>query len=470
MDPTMLSPQQPTPITQDASGNMPETGSGMKGMILRLAIGAIVLILIIVLAILFIPRFFAGKQGPVTLTYWGLWEDSTVMSQVIADFNRTHPTIHVNYEKRDIKGEGQYIDRLTTRINNGNGPDIFRFHNSWPLELVGTGNLLPLPNDVVKSLGLDTDYYSVVKSDLQKNGAFYGVPLQIDTLALFVNKDLLKAGDIANAPTSWDTLADVAASLTVPDETGKIKTSGVALGGYENIAHASDVISLLLVQNRADIYHISGKSKQNAIDALAGYYIPFGKGDSSGKGKTWDTDMENSKLAFADGSLAMYFGYSWDILDIKAKNPSLNFEIVPVPHLAADRAETIASYWVEGVSAKTKHPKEAFEFLKYLGSKDTLQKMYTLESKSRLFGELYPRKDMKASLASNPLLKPFLDQADNAVSTPFSSDTYDAAMNTALNTYLGNAINAMLNNTSPDSAIDTLGSGETEVLSKYGVK
>lgn len=467
MDPNTLSPQQPTPILPDQE--QPQSGSPL-GKILRIGIGLVVVLVVIVLVAIFVlPRLFPAKKGPVELTYWGLWEDPNIMNEIIADFKRTHPLITVKYEKRDIKGEGQYIDRLTTRILGGNGPDIFRFHNSWPDQLLINGLLAPFPTDVVTSLGLDKDYYSVVTKDLQRGGAFYGVPLHIDTLALFINKDLFKAGDIAAAPTSWDSLADVANSLTVVDETGKIKTSGVALGSYSNIAHASDIISLLLVQNRAELKKLGGKTKQNTIDAIGGYYVPFAKGDASGKGKTWDNTLDNSKLAFTKGNLAMYFGYSWDILQIKAGNPSLNFEVHPVPHLPPDRDETIASYWVEGVSSKTKHPKEAFEFLKFLGSRDTLQKLYALEAKSRTFGELYPRKDMKSLLSSNPLLSPFLEQAEKAASTPFSSDTYDASLNTALNLYLENAINSMLNNTSADTAIDTLGTATTETFSKYHI-
>ncbi len=466
MDPNPLSPQQPVPVSQVQ--NMPQSG-GVMGKLLRVGIGLFVVLVVIVLVAIFIlPRIFPSKKGPVELTYWGLWEDPAVMNEIIADFKRTHPLITVKYEMRDIKGEGQYIDRLTTRINGGNGPDIFRFHNSWPDEL--RGFMLPLPSDVVSSLGLDKDYYNVVTKDLQRNGAFYGVPIHIDTLALFINKDLFKAGDVSAAPTSWDDLANVASSLTVVDEEGKIKTSGVALGTYSNIAHASDIISLLLVQNRADMKSLAGVKKQNTIDAIGGYYLPFAKGDSSGKGKTWDASLDNSKLAFTKGNLAMYFGYSWDILQIKNANPNLNFEVHPVPRLSDDRQETIASYWAEGVSARTKHPKEAFEFLKFLGSKDTMQKMYALEAKSRTFGELYPRRDMKSLLASNALLSPFLDQADKAVSTPFSSDTYDASLNTALNYYLENAINSMLNNTSPDTAIDALGAGVSQTLSKFGIK
>lgn len=458
-------PQQPAALTPDM---MPEdSGSSLKKKILSIIIGLIVVGGVIALVFMFIvPRFFPSKPGAAELTYWGLWEDPAVMNEIIADFNREYPQIKVKYERQDIRGLGKYIDRLTTRIQNGTGPDIYRYHSSWPIEL--KGYLLPLPATTVNALQLDSQYYNVVKKDIKINGAYYGVPLQIDTLALFINDDLFKAADIKAAPTTWNELTDMAATLTVPDEQGNIKTAGVALGTFDNIVHASDIISLLFVQNRADLYNLAGPTKQNAIDALGVYYTYFAKGDEEGRGKTWDANLENSKVAFANGSLAMYFGYSWDVLDISGRNPELNYSVHPVPQLPPDRKETIASYWVEGVSSKTKHSKEAFLFLQFLGKRETLEKLYALESKQRMFGELYPRRDMKSLLSKNPLIAPFLNQADDAVSTPFSSDTYDDAMNAALNTYLGNAVNSILNNSSsPESAIDTLGAGETQVLDKY---
>ncbi len=467
MNPNNPVPTQPTPISQTVPYE--ESGSGIKKKIFLALIALLVLGGLTTLVFLFIiPRFFGGSSGKGELVYWGLWEDTKVMNQIIADFNREYPDIKVRYEKQDITKLNDYVERLTTRIDQGNGPDIYRYHNSWPIQL--KGYLAPLPANVVSSLELNTQYYDVIKDDISENGAFYGVPLQIDTLALFINDELFEAADIASPPITWIELTDMAGKLTVQDELGNIKTAGVALGTYDNINHASDIISLLLIQNRANIYDLSGPTKQNAIEALGPkFYSAFAIDNTEGGNKTWDRSFEDSKAAFTKGNLGMFFGYSWDIFEIKEKNPDLQFTIVPVPQLTEERSETIASYWVEGVSPKSKHQKEAFLFLSYLGKKETLEKLYKLESQQRLFGELYPRRDMKSLLSSNPLVKTFLDQADNAVSTPFSSETYDGAMNAALNTYMGNAVNSILEGGSAESAVDTLGAGETQVLSKYGV-
>lgn len=420
-----------------------------------------VVVFIVVAVIFFVTRANGGgSDKEVTLTYWGVWEDQSVMGPIIDDFQREHPNIKVQYQKQNIDDLNDYTLRLITRINEGKGPDIYRYHSSWIPQLKPV--LLPFPQEVVESTELDTDYYDVVKADLKVNGAYYGVPLSIDTLALFVNTQLLSNVGV-KPPTTWEDLISSAKKLTVIED-GKIITSGVALGTYDNIAHAPDIVSLLFKQNRADIENLAGPTITNSEDALT-FYTAF----ANGQDRVWDPTLDNSKLAFIKGNLAMYFGYSWDIFEIKGQNPNLPFEVVKVPKLSG-RDETTASYWVEGVSSKTKYSKESFLFLEYLSQPATLQKIYSLQAKTRLFGILYPRKSMAGLLSSNKLIYPFLEQANKASSSPFASDTFDGkdGINTRVNVYLQKAVGSINDGGSVSSAVETLGQGVTQVLSQYG--
>ena len=200
-------------------------------------------------------------------------------------------------------------------------------------------------------------------------------------------------------------------------------------------------------------------SKSAAAQALE-FYVSFAEGEDG----TWDSSMDPTLTAFAKGNLAMYFGFSWDIFTIKAMNPDLEFATHPVPNLPNKRL-AIASYWAEGVSAKSQHQKEAMQFMQYLAKKETLQKFYTEASKQRLFGEPYPRSDLAKSLSSNPLVAPFVQQGPYAVSSYFSGDTFDDGINAQMNGYLGNAVRG---NNSSDSSIETLSKGVDQVLTQYG--
>ncbi len=425
------------------------------GNIVKILAGIAVLAVLLFLIFKVVPGFFNKSSSQVTLTYWGLWQDSSVMQGIIGDFERENPNIKIDYSRQDVK---QYREKLATRLQNNTGPDIFAIHNTW-LPMFSS-SLLPMSSDVITQEVFSKNFYPVVQKDLARNGAIYAIPLGIDTLSMYVNTQLFQAAGVS-VPTNWQDFISVSRQLTVKDETGKIQTSGAALGTFDNIAHAPDIISLLLVQNGAKLDDLSSTLKQ-ASDALS-FYTSFAAGEAS----VWDATLEPSMISFAKGSLAMYFGYSWDFFSIKAANPNLQFDIVPVPALVGQK-QTIASYWAYGVSAKSSHQKEAFIFMKYLAQKETEQKLYAQESKTRLFGQPYANVDLAQSLKDSPVVFPFIAQAPDAVSSFFASDTYDNALNSQMNTYLGNAIRSILNDTSPATAAETLSQGVSQVLSQYG--
>lgn len=456
-------PQVPKPLESPVSAGSfspplppppPQSSFLSLGNILKVVIGIVVVVLIFLLVFKFLPMFGKNKNG-VTLTYFGLWEDSPTMQSVISGFEKENPNIKVEYQKQDIK---QYREKLTTRVQNGSGPDIFRFHNSWYPMLKTI--LLPMPSSVITKQEITSNFYPVVQKDLVKNGAIYGVPLEIDTLSLYVNTEMFKAAGIS-PPTNWQDFIAASRQLTVQDESGKIKTAGAAIGTFDNVNHAPDILSLLFVQNGANMENLNLTPKQ-ASDAL-NFYTSFAQGN----GNVWDNTLDPSILMFAGGNLGMYFGYSWDYFVIRAANPNLSFDIVPVPTLPGQN-QTIASYWVEGVSSKSRHQKEALLFMKYLAKKETEQKLFSEESKTRLFGEPYARVDLASSLQSNAAVYPFVSQGKNAVSSFFVDNTYDNGLNSQMNVYLGNAVRSVLNGTSADSAVDILSKGVTQVLSQYG--
>jgi ABC-type glycerol-3-phosphate transport system substrate-binding protein len=266
-----------------------ESGGGsILKKIIFIILGIVLLILVIVGGI-FLATKLKGSSAPkdVTLKYWGLWDDATVMQPIIADFERTHPHTKIQYEKQDIKGLGQYVDRLATRINNGTGPDIVRFHSSWTQQL--KNYLRPFPQSLVTDTKIESDYYKTVQRDMKLNGAFYGIPLGIDTLAMYVNTSALQSKGLP-IPQDWnDIYVKYASELVVKDQNGKIVTPSISLGTYDNISHAPDIVALLLLQNGADLKDLSGPSKESAYDALK-FYTAFASGEKS----VWDATLDNS--------------------------------------------------------------------------------------------------------------------------------------------------------------------------------
>jgi multiple sugar transport system substrate-binding protein len=425
----------------------------------KIIIGVVLIVLVVFFIFLFLPKGASNKK--VTLVWWGLWEDQRVMHPIISDFQKQNPNITIKYTKQDPK---QYREKLVTRIKNGTGPDIYRFHNTWVPML--SEFLQPLPTDVISPNEFKKTFYPVMQGDLTLNGGIYGIPVGADTLALFINTELFEAAGL-EPPTTWEDFVKIAPKLTVKDDEGKIRTAGAALGTYGNITHAPDILSLLFIQQGVDMKNFPTTDIKKKTDVLD-FYTAFAKGEE----RVWDSTLDESVLSFARGNLAMYIGFSWDIFRIQSINNNLTFKTYPVPQLVG-KTNSYASYWVEGVSSESKNQKEALMFMQYLTKKETAQKLYSEASKVRAFGEPHARMDLKDTLKDNELVYPFVAQLPSASSSIFAGNTNDGTggINTLANIYLGNAINSIIDdNGSTQTAIETLDKGVDQVYEKYGIR
>ena len=443
------------------SGPPPPPGRGFPGgFVVKIIIGLVVIgvlaFLIFGVAVPFFSRE-TGTEEEASLTYWGLWENENTMNVIIDEFEKNHPNITVQYIKQDPV---KYTEKLKAQLGTETGPDIFRFHNTWvPLF---KSDLLPLPQEVISAENFKDAYYPVIVDDLASEGPIYGIPLGIDTLALFINPEITRDFDV---PKDWDEFSNVASSVTVINGAGEIETAGAALGTLENVNHAPDILSMMMVQGGADLYgEVDSARSQQAMASALEFYRSFARGQA----RVWDSSLEPSIEAFAKEKLAMYFGYSWDIFQIRSLNPELQFEVHPVPGLAGGESISVASYWVEGVSAKTPHQDAALKFMNFLSKKETLLKLYEAQAKTREFGELYPMTSLQELLAENTLVYPFVSQAENAQSTYFVSDTHDTTINRQMNGYLTGAIKTIIDeNTSAETAVETLTNGITTIRQQY---
>lgn len=391
----------------------------------------------------------------VTLTYWGLFEPPAVFDQVIADFVKENPKLKITYQQQDLKF---YRERLQAALAKGEGPDIFRFHQSWMPMFKNYLSLIP--STVYTPAGFEETFYPSAKQTLLAQGHYAGIPLMYEGLALFYNEDLFRSAGVT-PPRTWDELRQAASRLTVRDTQGKIRTAGAALGETGNIDHWSDILALMLVQNGADL---SNPASSLAADALA-YYSLFSRTD-----RVWDETLPSSTYAFASGMLAMYFGPSWRIFDIKSLNPQLNFKVVSVPQLpGADIGWS--TYWVEGVSKNSPSQESAWKFLQYLSTREVLEKLYQAESALRGFGEIYSRADMADLLQAHPYAGAYLTDAPKAVSGYLCSNTSDGdtGINSQMIKYYADAVNAVNKGADPISALQTTAQGVAQVLRQYGL-
>lgn len=347
---------------------------------------------------------------PIVLTFWQTFDDSDAFSEIISKYQAIHPNITIEYKKFRYE---EYENELLNAWAEDRGPDIFAIQNTW-LKKYQT-KLSPMPDEITMSYMVETgtikkevvpqlkttksltirdlknNFADVVSSDvILEDGKIYGLPLSIDTLVMFYNRDLLNSAGITSAPSYWNKeFQQTIKKLTKQDPKKGLVQSGIALGTSKNINRASDILSVLMMQNGAIMtsgeqvtFHSVPTSMSNnynpGLEALR-FYTDFANPNK--EVYCWNDEQPNALEAFTSGSLAMFFGYSFNIEQIRAQAPKLNFGIARLPQIEGNSLEiNFANYWVDTVSKKSKYPNESWDFIQFL-TKEENAKIYLAKTK-----------------------------------------------------------------------------------------
>ena len=425
-----------------------------------------ILIIILSLAIVFgflfwkfgpsIPIFNRQEpQGPINLTYWGLWEEDTLIKPLIEKYQQQNPNVKITYER---KSSINYRTRVQSQIQEGVGPDIFRIHSSWLKMFLKDNFLSSAPADVFSLAEYKSLFYPVATDAfISNNNQIYAAPMEVDGLALFYNEELLNNVG-GKVPRNWQEFIDAANKMTVRDQNG-IKTAGAAMGAASNVDHWSDILGLLMLQQPG--VDLNNPATDQAAEVLR-FYTGF---ITDPRKKTWDVNLPNSTTMFASGRLGFYFAPSWRAHELRVANPNLKFKVAPVPQLAG-KSVAWASFWAEAVSAKSQNPKEAWKFIKFLTSVESERTFYQEASKIRLFGEPYSLVSLSGELFNDPIVGAFVTQGPIYQFWYLSSNTFDNGVNDQIIKYWEDGVNATLAGTDPQVALQTVGRGVQQVLNE----
>ncbi|MBL7021952.1 extracellular solute-binding protein [Patescibacteria group bacterium] len=348
---------------------------------------------------------------PIELNWWGVWEETADVATLINAYQTIHPNIKVKYRKFRFE---EYEAELTKAWLEQRGPEIF----SIPSTLLRQyENLIkPMPSSMripfleikkglkeeqiitVKTIsGLTPKkvqelFAPVVHEQVIINDEVYGLPLSVDTLALYYNRDLLNSAKIPLPATTWAELVEHVKDLTTYDNDGNILQSGIALGSANNIPRANDILSLLMMQNGAQMTGDNNYATFNQAPPDQGRFYP-GKDalefyvdfiDPTKEVYSWTEDKPDALEMFTSGKLAYFIGYAYQAPIIKAQSPKLNFNISPMLQTVPDVQEVnFADFWALttyfGAAEEKLSP--AWDFIRYITTTPELTKKYLEESK-----------------------------------------------------------------------------------------
>lgn len=435
----------------------------------------IFLFLVILIGSIIIVRekgFFSQEETPTFISYVGLW-DPEIINPLKIEYQKQNPNITIEYEQKEPE---LYFETLNNLLATDNPPDIFWWHSGWGPML--NNDLSAIPEDIISVQDYEKTYFPVTKADAKIGGAYRGVPLGIDGLALIYNKGLLSSKGFESPPKTWaDLQRTYIPALNKFDKKKGILQSTIALGTENNISNFSEILGLLFLQNgvtfikngELKIHESVALNNDNLGQKTLDFYASFTK-----KTKDWDATLPNSIRAFAQGKVAMIILPSYKIPSlqsrIKATGSKVKFGVASVPQPPNVKPVTWGSYWLSGVSVKSDKQSESWKFIKFLSEPENLKKIFEKESKIRKIGRVYPRKDMSKELRKNALLAPYQSQAQFAKSWYLHSDTFDGALNDEMIEKLRELVSRMAQGKgSAKSNLNSFAPEAKEVLSKYGV-
>lgn len=291
---------------------------------------------------------------PCTITFWytyGDQEEEILLNEVIPIWNELHPDITVDCVRQD---SSQYNEMVVISFGTGQGPDVARIDITLTAEYAAQGGLVAL-SDYDDFGTLSTEYLEGPLSTNLYQGAYYGLPLDTNCKAAVVNTNILQEElGLTEVPKTMEEFIEAAkdrgtyslsvsgfgdwdmypyfwlfgGKLTDDDFT---KATGY-LNSTESVA-AIEKIKELHDEKILTIKELDGTA--DAWDGIEGEYAMFFEGPWYGFADKKDAGIEPALIPSYNGETSSVVG-----------------------------GENIA------VFATSEHPKESYEFAKFMTSEE----------------------------------------------------------------------------------------------------
>lgn len=383
-------------------------------------------------------------SGTKELNFYYVYDNTDAFSEQIQAFRSQYPGVTVKTKK--FVNLDEYEDLIINEIAEGEGPDVFMIHNSWMLK--HWKKLYPMPSDLPVVMTADTfkqTFFQAAADDLIIDNKIYGMPLSIDSLAVYYNtsyfKDLLATTD--KPGPLWSDIKDQVFELTKQNNSPeRFALAGIGIGRADNVAAAVDVLYTMMLQYGVEFYDSTGSNATFASktssstsgvsspgEAALTLYTSFGL--PSYKNYSWNdvitgySPSDKEVGPFVRGKVAMIFGYPYlyDTITKAIQNQqkaggsyidTKDVGIAPMPQLVSQTESTnrdvLASYFPLVVARTTDHPKEAWALVQYLTTANSLQTYHKKTNKPT------SRKDMVKEQSTEALFGVFAFQAPFAKS------------------------------------------------------
>lgn len=296
-------------------------------------------------------------------------QEKVIYQKIIKKFEQKYPNVKIKFITAD---SDTYNQKLTAAASSNTLPDVYYVGSGDVRKWADNNQLLDIQKYVDQSK-LDDMWTSALDSyryngkEIGK-GDLYALPRSTGPFIMAYNKTMFEKAGIPlpdpKKPYTWDQFVQIAKQLT-KDTNGDGKMDQFGTGLAAQFSLQSFVWS-----NGGDWLDDTHKKvtvdTPEFIEALQ-YFV-----DMQNKYKITPSISETQSLGgyqrWLKGQMAFYAAATWDISTF---NKSLPFDYGLMTPPVSPKTNKPAT-WVQsvgfGISAKTKHPKEAVQFITYLSA------------------------------------------------------------------------------------------------------
>ena len=282
---------------------------------------------------------------PVSLLGWtGSEAENSQLQQATHTFEQAHP-------QWPVAGRllPDYSVALENELASATPPDLFLAYGHQLADLVGSGQILPIP----ASYPVASTFTTNLGTSLQVNGQNYCFPRDVSVLVLFYNAAVFDRADVAHPLNTWDWTAFTAA----------LNATGDINNGFYGLVLDFDLSRFLpfLLQSNTDNDLWQGNDALTAVETFMDYYNDEVATTPARLDSTWNGE------AFGRGRAAMTIEGNWLVGYLAENYPTLDYGIVELPAGSAGRGTTAyVTCWV--VNADGTNPTGALELAEFLTS------------------------------------------------------------------------------------------------------
>ena len=325
-------------------------------------------------------------DNKVTITFWHSFVASTVpaLEQLIDKFEAQYPQIKIKAQY--IPTGDALIQKLITAVQSQTAPDISWIHSDYLQDLIEADAIYKMEDFIRGENGLSeedlSDIYPALIQYASWRGTLYSIPMEATNLALMYNKRMFReAGlDPERPPENWQQLHEYAKKLTIDkDGDGKNEQIGFLLPIFPATGPLG---SWMVWQWYPYLWQVGGyfvdlEQTKVLYDSEAGIAALT----------LWQNifrDLELSKysmdydVAFASERLAMAMDGPWNLPRYSTLLKNLEWAFAPLPEGPVKRATIVGGEYLT-IFKQSKHPQEAWQFLKWL-TEPEVQAFWSMKS------------------------------------------------------------------------------------------